>query len=320
MPVCFNYLLTITHRSNDTRAHRLSSVPGKEESKIEVMSSRAKGKIAGLAPLPLARTGSIAMEQTRAALIVAHPGHELCVYGWVAQLRPRVFILTDGSGRSQKARIEHTTTILDRLGASKGSIYGRFSDTAIYSSLLNHDFNVFEQLAAEIAETIVSEELTCIVGDAWEGYNPTHDACRLIVNAAVSMAQERCNRNITNLELIVTRQPNGRVATGAAQHSCVKLDSRTFAEKIAAARAYPGLKDDVDYFLKKYSEQAFRTEYLYRAAEDPEQTWVDQKPPYYEEHGERRVRNGDYEQVIRYHQHMLPLAKILLTENRIRKA
>jgi len=284
------------------------------------MSSRAKGKIAGLAPLPLARTGSIGMGQTRAALIVAHPGHELCVYGWVAQLRPRVFILTDGSGRSQNARIEHTTAILDRVGASKGSIYGRFSDAAIYSSLLNHDFNVFGGLAAEIADTIVNEELTCIVGDACEGYNPTHDACRLIVNAAVSMAEERCNRTITNLEAIVTRQPNGRVATRARQHSSVKLDRHTFEEKIAAARAYPGLEDDVDYFLQKYSEQAFRTEYLYPATEDPEQTWVDHKRPYYEEHGERRVSDGDYNEVIRYHQHMLPLAKILVSENRIRKA
>lgn len=32
----------------------------------------------------------------RAALVVAHPGHELRVYGWLEQARPRVFVLTDG--------------------------------------------------------------------------------------------------------------------------------------------------------------------------------------------------------------------------------
>ena len=33
-------------------------------------------------------------------LFVAHPGHELCVHGWLEIARPKVFVLTDGSGRS----------------------------------------------------------------------------------------------------------------------------------------------------------------------------------------------------------------------------
>jgi carbonic anhydrase/acetyltransferase-like protein (isoleucine patch superfamily) len=31
----------------------------------------------------------------KAAPVVAHPGHELCVYGWLEQARPLVFVLTD---------------------------------------------------------------------------------------------------------------------------------------------------------------------------------------------------------------------------------
>ena len=34
----------------------------------------------------------------RPALLLGHPGHELKVLGWLAENRPRVYVLTDGSG------------------------------------------------------------------------------------------------------------------------------------------------------------------------------------------------------------------------------
>lgn len=273
------------------------------------MRSHAENNIPGSASQSPPTTHSGAVQETRAALIIAHPGHELCIYGWVARLRPLVFVLTDGSGRSQKPRIQHSTSILDRLGATRGSVYGRFNDAAIYRALLNHDFNLFTQIAAEIAETIARDELTCVVGDASEGYSPTHDACRLIVNAAVAMARERTDRDITNLEFPVVGQPNRRVTNGAAP-SCFKLDDRTFEEKLAAARAYPALQEDVEDLLRKYSEDAFRTEYLYPTADGYEQS-ANQKLPDYEQLGEQRVRDGYYVRAIRYHEHLLPLARSL---------
>ena len=54
----------------------------------------------------------------RAALVIAHPGHELCVYGWLETVRPRVFILTDGSGRSGQSRLKSTEEILSVVGLS----------------------------------------------------------------------------------------------------------------------------------------------------------------------------------------------------------
>src|SRR5262252_2542651 len=192
------------------------------------MTSHPENGMRGWGPEPPMVTGNPSLEASRTALVIGHPGHELCVYGWIAQQRPRVFVLTDGSGHSQRSRLHHTTAILDRLGATKGSCYGRFTDAAIYRALLNHDFNLFAQLASEIAEAIFKEELTCIAGDSAEGYNPTHDACRLIVNAAVAMARERYGRNVTNLEFVIEGRPNdpGRLAS---QHSAVNLDNRLFA-------------------------------------------------------------------------------------------
>src|SRR5437868_7875625 len=83
----------------------------------------------------------------RAALVIAHPGHELCLYGWLKLVRPLVFVLTDGSGHTGNSRIERTTSILKELGAETGSFYGRFSDVVIYEALLHHQFDLFVNLA-----------------------------------------------------------------------------------------------------------------------------------------------------------------------------
>jgi hypothetical protein len=44
----------------------------------------------------------------RALLVVAHPGHELRLFGWLSYARADVLVLTDGSGRSARPRINGT--------------------------------------------------------------------------------------------------------------------------------------------------------------------------------------------------------------------
>jgi len=46
------------------------------------------------------------------AVIIAHPGHELRVHYWLEQAKPAVCVLTDGSGRTQKSRLDSTTGVL----------------------------------------------------------------------------------------------------------------------------------------------------------------------------------------------------------------
>src|ERR1051326_4543446 len=79
----------------------------------------------------------------RAALMIGHPGHELRMHGWLESVRPIVFILTDGSGRTGQSRLDSTTQILARAGATPGSIYGRLTDLALYTALLEQDFDLF---------------------------------------------------------------------------------------------------------------------------------------------------------------------------------
>ncbi|MFL5382176.1 MAG: hypothetical protein ACJ8GN_06645, partial [Longimicrobiaceae bacterium] len=90
----------------------------------------------------------------RPVLVVAHPGHELRVYGWLESAAPLVCVLTDGSGSGGEARLESTTRLLAGTGARPGSIYGRMSDREIYTAILDHDFACFTDLAEQLAEEL----------------------------------------------------------------------------------------------------------------------------------------------------------------------
>src|SRR5688572_24645485 len=94
----------------------------------------------------------------RPVLIVGHPGLELRVFGWLMTTRPEVHVLTDGSGSDGAPRIESTTALLDRAGATRGSIYGRMTDREIYAAMLAGDHARFIALAEELAGCLLRRE------------------------------------------------------------------------------------------------------------------------------------------------------------------
>lgn len=256
-------------------------------------------------------TDRIAPDEQRAALVIAHPGHELCLYGWLKRARPLVFILTDGSSHSGIPRIERTTGILKGLGAAIGSVYGRFTDIAIYDALLNHRFDLFINLAHELAAQINREGISCVVGDALEGYNPTHDVCRLVIDSAVEIAGRAEERKISNLEFLVIDRPGSELPTSHTGPIRINLDEAAFKQKLMAARNYLELKDEIEAFIKERSEESFRSEYLYPVNNHNGDAFHDRANTYYEEYGERRVKQGYYKKVIRHREHVLPLAERL---------
>src|SRR5258705_11776312 len=93
---------------------------------------------------------SIPFPNSGAALVIAHPGHELRVYQWLRLARPVCFVLTDGSGRSGKLRLGLTPKILQQKGAQPGSLYGRFTEHAFYAAILKGDLKLFIDLAPDL--------------------------------------------------------------------------------------------------------------------------------------------------------------------------
>ncbi|HEX8130260.1 MAG TPA: hypothetical protein VF527_14245 [Pyrinomonadaceae bacterium] len=271
----------------------------------------------------------------RAALIVAHPGHELRVYGWLEATRPRVFVLTDGSGRSTRSRIASTDNVLAATGASRGRIYARLTDTDLYTAILDHEFDLFTRLADELADALIRENITCVAGDAVEGYNPAHDVCRLIVNAAVALASRTLNERIANFEFTLVGRPDECREDERASALWLHLDDAAFTRKLTAAQNYPELAAEVEAALSgaasvglrahpdlaassgfnkgavadsSASGETFRVECLRPAREFGQGFEV---TPFYEQYGERQVAAGYYTRVLRYREHMLPLAEAL---------
>ncbi|MGZ4779477.1 MAG: hypothetical protein ACXV5L_09785 [Thermoanaerobaculia bacterium] len=241
---------------------------------------------------------------SRAALVVAHPGHELRVYGWLVRARPDVYVLTDGSGRDGVSRLASTVDLLDRAGVVSGAIFGRFTDRQLYEALLDHDVATFTDLAAELAEQFITRGTTTVAGDSVEGYNPAHDVCRLIVDAAVAIAGSRGVR-IENYDFAVVG------ADAAGSELVVILDDDELAQKMAAARRYREMKYEVDKAISEHGLDSFRIERFRRRS-----ATADLKPPadppFYESHGEEQVAAGYYRHVLRYREHIAPLNEAVL--------
>src|SRR5438552_2599971 len=103
------------------------------------------------------------------ALVISHPGHELRIHHWLELAKPRVFVLTDGSGLAGKPRLASTADVLCRAGAKPGGIFGRLTDRALYAAILDRDHELFASLAMELADLLDEEGVDFVVSDAAEG-------------------------------------------------------------------------------------------------------------------------------------------------------
>jgi hypothetical protein len=255
-----------------------------------------------------------AAHDRRSALVIAHPGHELRVHGWLERVKPVVFVLTDGSGGSRVPRIGSTRRLIGGIGASQGPIFGTLSDRELYEALVNVDTGFFTALADEIAASLCSLGVQTVLADACEGYNSGHDICRAVVDAAVMIAQATTNTSLATFEFLLVGSPDHADPDGVR----IELEDSALARKIAAARAYPEMAQEVDAALERFGAEAFRIECLrsrpggeWRPSDGDEQ-------PYYETYGEQQVAAGLYSQVIRARQHLDPVVEALFRHARTR--
>jgi hypothetical protein len=267
-------------------------------------------------------------------LIVAHPGHELRVHGWLEAARPRVCVLTDGSGRTGRPRLDSTTRVLEAAGARPAPVYGPFSDGGLYAALLDREHSPFTRVVEELAAALVRERVEFVAGDAEEGYNPSHDICRLLVNAAVRLVSRTTDARISNYDFTLVGPPGHCPEHLRADSIRFELDEAAFARKLSAARNYPELRAEVEAVLsgagsagfREHPDLARRTNPNFKGAraDDFRVEWLrpvacgdespprdEREPPFYEVYGERQVKAGHYQRVLRYREHVLPLAAAL---------
>jgi hypothetical protein len=269
-------------------------------------------------------------------LVIAHPGHELRLYGWIAQTKPLVCILTDGSGSDDKPRLAATLNILQGLGAEIGPVCGEFTDRQIYQKMLQGEYDMFDTLCERLAMLIVAQGIRAVVSDGIEGYNPLHDLCEVLVRTAVAITnnlinlakaadgKERLVRHYT-IPLMGDPRPTAQPTACRAEPTnpafqrgsgqcIIELNERELAHKLETMREYASqaggiLQQEVEDAFQSYGEDAFAREYLFASAapgKEPERNFLQQKP-FYESRGEQRVADGRYRDVIRFHENVLPI-------------
>jgi hypothetical protein len=212
-------------------------------------------------------------------------------------------------------------------------IFGRLSDLEVYDAVLRRDFDLFKALSEELACALVEGGVERVVGDASEGYNTTHDICRLLIDAAVSLAHRSGDgREVVSYDYPIVNRPDHCPESMRARALWLHLDEEAFHRKLAAAfEFYPELAAEteaalegrghaatIQHFKLEGDEHAatelrgldmFRVECLrpVSACGQPFESEV----AFYEQQGERRVSEGLYAQVIRYREHLAPLADAL---------
>jgi hypothetical protein len=247
----------------------------------------------------------------RAALVIAHPGHELRVHNWLETARPLVFVLTDGSGRTAQSRLASTSKILAQTGATASPIYGRFTDASIYAAILGGQHHALLSLVDELVDALIASQIDYVAGDALEGYNPSHDLCRYLIGAAVELAGRRSRREITNYDFLLTGRPDE--CPVEHRHYAIKLslDAAALERKLAAAHGYPELLHELNEAVRQFGVNPFSTEWLRpvdnRAGLQP----AENEFPFYETYGEKQKAAGHYQHVIRLREHLLPLARAM---------
>src|ERR1700733_3513174 len=90
---------------------------------------------------------------TSPALVVGHPGHELKMFGWIAEHRPQVHVITDGSGRQGVSRLPSTAKLLSAMDAKPGEIFGAVSDAGVYRALLETNIQFFLDILYGLADS-----------------------------------------------------------------------------------------------------------------------------------------------------------------------
>jgi len=244
--------------------------------------------------------------QGRALLVVAHPGHELRLFGWLCSAHPDVLVLTDGSGHSGRSRIAATRDVLRVTGARAGPVFGELTDRELYRALLRGDTAPFTQLTTVLARVLRQGGYRAVVADPLEGYNPAHDLCRVIVNTAVRCVSRQCGTSIGNYEYALTGTANIR---GSRSALVLGVPEGIRERKIAAANSYPGLFTEVATAVEREGSRAYDEEVLRKISAKRPGDIPEELPPFYETYGERQCAAGRYAAVIRYAEHFMPMAQ-----------
>src|SRR6185312_14687589 len=204
-------------------------------------------------------------------------------------------------------RLSATENLLAQLGAERGEIFGAVTDAEIYEAILEQRVSFFLNILDAMAESFVSYSIDFVAGDLSEGFNPTHDLCRELIDAAVALAQRGGRISIPNYGFSLTEGESSYAPSHDRDCMHLRLDSDLLRRKLQAARSYAELGGEVQSAIQNYGEAYFGVECLKKNNLTAPPLWAESGKPHYERWGEQRKAEGKYASVIRYREHIVPI-------------
>lgn len=250
--------------------------------------------------------------ERRSALIIAHPGHELRIFGWFEQARPLLGVLTTGSRSGYDSRFAYTAALAAQVGAGVSPLSGCYRDRDIYQAILAGDPTPFVDWTEKLTGELAAHQPECIVVDGWQMYNVTHDLVHLMARLAAGRTAARLGRPIEVFEFAVV--PNALAADVPPGNLAFRheLDDAAFERKMAAARGYQDVQKEIDEIIVLEGADASRSELFRHVAPLNSILSSIQEVVPYESYGEQRVSAGIYHDVIRWNSHVRPLIESLI--------
>jgi hypothetical protein len=254
----------------------------------------------------------MASAQRRAALVVAHPAHEMRILQWLSQTRPRAYVLTQGSrSGTDTSRRRASEDLINASGATMSG-WGGVWDRELYTFVLRGDAAPFRQWTNELTDDFVRREVDVVVADAWQFYNVAHDLTHLMARLAAARASAALGRPIALFDYPVVPDAMAPGACLQRVAATLNLSDAQAKAKQAAASAVADIVGDVADIEAVEGGEAFARE-VFR--EPPALDALLQAPretPLYERFGEQRVQSNIYFDVIRW-RHVSAICEALVS-------
>lgn len=234
---------------------------------------------------------------TTTALVLAHPGHEFRLLEWIRRERPVVHILTHGSrSGSCKNRINASEKLLAGMGAQCGAILGIASDRDFYRAVMDADTAFFATIRDTICADLIERNISTVVADGWQNYNPIHDLAYALTLSAAAHATAFTGKPITVLDYPVVTGKLTQIPAGPTVHR-IELSTVDRAYKADKLASYPDIADDARALIAQIGPDALSVETLHQPL-PMDQLRSHKAPPLYETYGLERVRDGHYTEVL----------------------
>lgn len=251
------------------------------------------------------------MDFGKSALLIAHPAHELLLYGWMVEAQPTVYCLTTGAAYGQTPRIQRTEQVIEQTQSSLGKIFGRYEDQTLYTLLLENQTAPLIDLTWELADALVDNQIETVVGDAAEGEILVHDVWRAIIDAAVRLTAGHYRHQLQNLEFAIETMPN---KVRDLHDRVLSLDRARIVQKEKAIGSYVEIQPEVDRLMERYGSDLIRQEVVRSACSANKWLVGQSKATKYEQRAQMHVTQGRYQVAMSFDQHILPLLKDLESE------